>query len=61
MVFTLGLYTPWAQLRLARYRLECLELEVRGSLDDFVAATNAPVPAAMGEELTSFFDLDFGF
>jgi uncharacterized membrane protein YjgN (DUF898 family) len=61
MVFTLGLYTPWAQLRLARYRLECLELEVRGSLDDFVAARDTAVPAAAGEELTSFFDLDFGF
>jgi uncharacterized membrane protein YjgN (DUF898 family) len=61
MVCTLGLYTPWAQVRLARYRLECLELEARGSLDDFVAATDAAVPAAAGEELTSFFDLDFGF
>jgi uncharacterized membrane protein YjgN (DUF898 family) len=61
MVFTLGLYTPWAQIRLARYRLESIELEARGSLDEFVAATDAAVPAAAGEELTSFFDLDFGF
>ena len=60
MVFTLGLYTPWAQVRLARYRLESLELEASGPLDNFVAA-NTEVPAAAGEELTSFFDLDFGF
>jgi len=61
MVFTLGLYTPWAHVRLARYRLESIELEARGSLDEFVAAADAAVPAAAGEELSSFFDLDFGF
>ena len=60
MVFTLGLYTPWAQVRLARYRFESFELEARGSLDEFVAA-ETEVPSAAGEELTSFFDLDFGF
>jgi len=61
IVVTLGLYTPWAQIRLARYRLECIELEAHGSLDEFAAATAAPVPAAAGEEIGSFFDLDFGF
>jgi uncharacterized membrane protein YjgN (DUF898 family) len=61
MVLTLGLYTPWAQVRLARYRLESLEVEAHGSLDDIVAATGVPVPAATGEEISSFFDLDFGF
>jgi uncharacterized membrane protein YjgN (DUF898 family) len=61
MVFTLGLYTPWAQVRLARYRLESLEVEAHGSLDHIVAATGVPVPAATGEEISSFFDLDFGF
>lgn len=61
IVLTLGLYTPWAQIRLARYRLECIELEAHGSLDEFAAAAAAPVPAAAGEEIGSFFDLDFGF
>jgi uncharacterized membrane protein YjgN (DUF898 family) len=60
MICTLGFYTPWAQIRLARYRLECLELEKHGSLDDFVTA-DSTVPAAVGEEVSSFFDLDFGF
>ena len=61
IVLTLGLYTPWAEIRLARYRLECLELEAYGSLDEFAAAGSAAVPAAAGEEIGSFFDLDFGF
>jgi uncharacterized membrane protein YjgN (DUF898 family) len=58
---TLGLYTPWAQIRLARYRLQAIELEAHGSLDDFVAATAAEVPAATGEEISSLLDVDFGF
>jgi len=61
IVLTLGFYTPWAQIRLARYRLECTELEAHGSLDEFAAAAAAPVPAAAGEEIGSVFDLDFGF
>jgi uncharacterized membrane protein YjgN (DUF898 family) len=61
IVLTLGLYTPWAQIRLARYRLEAVELEAHGSLDEFAAAGKGPVPAAAGEEIGSFFDLDFGF
>ncbi|MGP8035508.1 MAG: YjgN family protein [Steroidobacteraceae bacterium] len=61
IVFTLGLYTPWAQIRLTRYRLEALELEAHGSLDEFVAAATAAVPAAAGEEISSFLDVDFGF
>jgi uncharacterized membrane protein YjgN (DUF898 family) len=61
VILTLGLYTPWAQIRLTRYRLEALQLEAHGSLDDFVAASAAPVPAATGEELSSLLDVDFGF
>jgi len=61
IVVTLGLYTPWAQIRLARYRLQSIELEAHGSLEEFTAAAAASVPAAAGEEIASFFDLDFGF
>lgn len=61
IVCTLGLYTPWAELRLARYRLEAMELEAHGSLDDFVAGAAASIPAAAGEEISSFLDVDFGF
>lgn len=61
IVATLGVYTPWAQIRVARYRLEAIELEVHGSLDEFTTAAAAPLPSATGEELTSFLDVDFGF
>jgi uncharacterized membrane protein YjgN (DUF898 family) len=61
IVVTLGLYTPWAQVRVARYRLEAIELRAHGSLDEFAAAAAAPVPAAAAEELSSFLDVDFGF
>jgi uncharacterized membrane protein YjgN (DUF898 family) len=61
IVFTLGLYTPWAQVRLARYRFRCLEVVTTDSLEQFVAGAARSVPAAAGEEISSFFDLDFGF
>jgi uncharacterized membrane protein YjgN (DUF898 family) len=61
ILLTLGLYTPWAQVRLARYRLETTELEVQGSLDAFVASVGSTTPAAAGEEIAELFDLDFGF
>jgi uncharacterized membrane protein YjgN (DUF898 family) len=32
LVFSLGLLIPWAQVRLARYRLECLRLHTSGAL-----------------------------
>jgi uncharacterized membrane protein YjgN (DUF898 family) len=61
IVGTLGMLTPWAEIRLARYRLESIELHAAHSLDNFTADRAAEVPSATGEELTSFLDLDFGF
>jgi uncharacterized membrane protein YjgN (DUF898 family) len=61
IVVTLGLFTPWAQIRVARCRLEAIQLEAHGSLDEFTTAAAAPLPSATGEELTSFLDVDFGF
>ncbi|MEO8223466.1 MAG: DUF898 family protein, partial [Gammaproteobacteria bacterium] len=59
-VLTLGVYVPWARVRLARYRAESTALVVRGSLDDFVGI-EAAAGAAVGEEIGDFFDVDFGF
>jgi uncharacterized membrane protein YjgN (DUF898 family) len=60
IVLTLGLYTPWAQIRTAKYRLETLTVLPAGSLDDFVAGARASTPAATGEEIADLFDVDFG-
>jgi uncharacterized membrane protein YjgN (DUF898 family) len=56
---TLGLYWPWAQVHLARYRMECLAVD--GSLDQFASAAGPDDAGAMGEELAEALDLDFGF
>ena len=37
IIKTLGLFIPWAQVRVARFRAEYLVLQLHGSLDDFVA------------------------
>jgi uncharacterized membrane protein YjgN (DUF898 family) len=59
IILTLGLYIPWAQVRVARYRLETLALEVHGSLDEFVASAT-PAPSATGEEISELFDVQVG-
>ena len=61
VVLTLGLFIPWAQIRLARYRLAAMEVEAQGSLEELVAGAAAPVPSATGEEISSLLDVDFGF
>jgi len=61
IVFTLGLYTPWAQMRLARYRLGATRVSATGSLDEFAAANESSTAGAAGEEISELFDVDFGF
>lgn len=60
VLVTLGLGTPFAQIRIAKYRLEALTLQVNGSLDEFVAS-EAKTASATGEEISDFLDVDFGF
>lgn len=60
IVCTLGLYTPWAQIRLAKYRVATVQVLAAGSLDDFVAGATPVTPGAAGEEAGDLFDVDFG-
>lgn len=60
IIVTLGLYTPWAQIRMARYRVETLTLVASGSLDEIVAAGGRGATSATGEEISDLFDVDFG-
>jgi uncharacterized membrane protein YjgN (DUF898 family) len=57
IALTLGLAVPWAVMRTARYRAECLALRAQGGLDAFVGTATREVAAA-GEEMGEMFDID---
>lgn len=60
IALTFGLATPWAQVRLARYRASKLQIVGDVDLDQFVGANKEAVQAT-GEEIADFFDADFSF
>lgn len=57
VVLTLGLFIPWAQVRLARYQLESVRLLPASDLQEFVAAEPETL-GAVGEEAATAFDFD---
>jgi len=57
IVFTLGFYKPFADIRLARYRIGHLNLLAYDGLDQFVAGMQCRASAA-GEEMADMFDFD---
>ncbi|MBL7004420.1 MAG: DUF898 domain-containing protein [Gammaproteobacteria bacterium] len=57
IVLSLGLLIPWAQVRTAKYKIECLTLEMNGSLDEFINAETEHVNA-LGEQVGEVFDMD---
>lgn len=57
IIFTLGLYTPFAQIRMMKYRIESMTLVPAGSLDDFVADTKANTSAS-SEGMADLLDFD---
>lgn len=59
VVITLGLFTPWAAVRMARYRAQCLTLLPATPIETFVA-DNATDVTATGEETAELFDVDIG-
>jgi uncharacterized membrane protein YjgN (DUF898 family) len=59
VVLTLGLFAPWAHVRMVRYQLQHTSLLASGSLDDFVNEPQVPTGAA-AQEFSDFMDLDFG-
>jgi uncharacterized membrane protein YjgN (DUF898 family) len=59
LVFTLGLFHPWARVRSYRYKIDHLSLVAQGDLDRFVAEEREQV-SALGEEMGEFMDFDFG-
>ena len=59
MILTLGLFMPWAMVRIARYKAEHLQLAGSSDIDSFVAAEEEQV-TALGEELGDVFDMEVG-
>lgn len=57
IVLTLGLFKPFADIRLARYRFQHLRLLSTADLDEFVAGAQITATAA-GEEMADMFDMD---
>lgn len=60
ILLTFGLFKPFADIRLARYRLRHMALRAEGELDDFLA-DQAQRISATGEETADVFDFDISF
>lgn len=59
MLVTLGLFYPWARVRMARYTAACLAVTGPADMDGFASELVAG-QGAIGEEIASFFDVDVG-
>ena len=60
IILTLGLFKPFADIRLARYRLEHMAMHPQTSLDD-IHARQSQSTTATGEESADLFDFDISF
>ncbi|MEQ1742946.1 MAG: YjgN family protein [Candidatus Nitrotoga sp.] len=59
ILFTLGLFYPWAKVRSARYAADHIWMEAEGNLEDF-AAGPAQQTGATGSEMGDFFNIEIG-
>jgi uncharacterized membrane protein YjgN (DUF898 family) len=57
IVYSGGLLIPWAVIRITRYRLHAIALEIDAPLTT-VMATVTQNPRATGEELSEMFGVD---
>ncbi len=57
LLVTLGLFMPFAKVRLARYKLESVTLLAAGSLDTFIAGESTKVDA-LGDAAVDWYDID---
>ncbi len=59
-VVTLGLFKPFADIRLARYRIEHMAFTTAGNIEEFIASEQQQI-GATGTETAEVFNLDIGF
>jgi uncharacterized membrane protein YjgN (DUF898 family) len=60
VVLTLGLYRPFAAIRLARFRLECVSASGLESLNTVAVGAGQSRRGAFGESAAELFDMDLG-
>lgn len=58
IILTLGLYKPFAIVRLTRYRVECMSMIPSGVLEEYLADQTADNAGAIGQEAGDLFDID---
>ena len=57
IVCSVGMLTPWAQVRLARYRADHMYVQLSENWREFLADTT-PAGSALGDEIGEAFDVD---
>ena len=60
IVVSLGLFKPFADIRMARYRIEHMALLPMGDIEEFIASEQQQI-GATGTETAEVFDVDIGF
>jgi uncharacterized membrane protein YjgN (DUF898 family) len=56
-IFTIGLLTPWAAIRLYKYQIESLSLDLKNDPDSMLNRLQED-HSALAEEITDIFDID---
>jgi uncharacterized membrane protein YjgN (DUF898 family) len=60
IIMTMGFFKPFADIRMARYRIEHMSFLASGNIDEFFASEQQKI-AATGTETAEIFDVDIGF
>jgi uncharacterized membrane protein YjgN (DUF898 family) len=60
IIFTLGLFYPWAKVRMAKYKAEQLSLTTQTDLNSFTGLATSN-KSATGDEIGEIFAIDLGF
>jgi uncharacterized membrane protein YjgN (DUF898 family) len=58
IILTLGLFKPFASIRLMRYRLSCMSLLAASDLEGFIADQSNEKVGTLGEGASDIFDFD---
>ena len=60
IILTLGMYWPFAKVKLARLKLEAMSVEVHGDVNEWVADAMATGQGVLGDAAGDFFGIDLG-